>query len=357
MAKLVSTRCPYWILAVLSLLHRGSNTSLTEPDLLGDGASKRIPRHCFLVTYDRKQLPVLNRFARVVRGFRTDTLAESRQGLPFATIATHGSLLRYTLVEGGIRSTVFADGYEFPCCPYILSKPFQIVSRGQGPTQHFAVTVDDRIPQEAGLGYGASYRTRLRFPPRVEHRNFFRWALPAIRGIHHLHANTSPSTHVNCTRSSSGLAGAALPGRSEGAHPHFRPVLCHGPCSAFSRPVRRLDRLCTPLGPGLVFKSVPGLHRVDAPPPMARTPHFLLCRFRGGCHTHLVMRFSCLISVWAAHAGDSVCGYHTKAVCLCLSQQFPSSLLCPHRTTRVWRLRRESSLASMCGSLQACERS
>ena len=227
MAKLVSTRCPYWILAVLSLLHRGSNTSLTEPDLLGDGASKRIPRHCFLVTYDRKQLPVLNRFARVVRGFRTDTLAESRQGLPFATIATHGSLLRYTLVEGGIRSTVFADGYEFPCCPYILSKPFQIVSRGQGPTQHFAVTVDDRIPQEAGLGYGASYRTRLRFPPRVEHRNFFRWALPAIRGIHHLHANTSPSTHVNCTRPSSGLAGAA--------HPHFRPVLCHGPCSAFSR--------------------------------------------------------------------------------------------------------------------------
>ena len=148
MAKLVSARCPYWILAVLSLLHRGSNTSLTEPDLLGDGASKRIPRHCFLVTYDRKQLPVLHRFARVVRGFRTDTLAESRQGLPFATIATHGSLLHYTLVEGGIRSTAFADGYEFPCCPYILSKPFQIVLRGQGPTQHFAVTVDDRIPQE-----------------------------------------------------------------------------------------------------------------------------------------------------------------------------------------------------------------
>ena len=57
MAKLVSARCPYWILAVLSLLHRGSSTSLTEPDLLGDGASKRIPRHCFLVTYDRTRLP------------------------------------------------------------------------------------------------------------------------------------------------------------------------------------------------------------------------------------------------------------------------------------------------------------
>ena len=227
MAMLVSTRSPYWFLAVLGILHHGSN-------FLVDGACKRIPRLFFPVTYDRKHLPAPDRFARVARGFRTVSLAESRQGRPFATIATHDYLLRFTLGDGGISSTVSADGCELQCCPYVMSQPFLTFLRGQGPTQPFPVKVDDCVPPGASPGYGTSYRIGPHSPPRVEHRHFLRWALPAISRIRRLHVDFSQNTHANCTRTNSGLAGAALHGCSERAQPHYRPALCLGPCSASS---------------------------------------------------------------------------------------------------------------------------
>ena len=192
MAVLVLARQPYWILAMLCLLNCGSNIWSTMHGLPGERASACIHWRSSPLTCARKPLPALRCFARVVCGFRTATLNERRQGQPLATTATHDALLRCLLVDGGIRSTVFADMCEFSSCPNLLSRPYWLFSRGLGPTPHIAMAADDRMPCGVRFRQRTPYRTGLHTFATAEHHHFFRWALPALEGCHNLHANSLP---------------------------------------------------------------------------------------------------------------------------------------------------------------------